>query len=55
MGYREVGVVQVVEVLRRWQAKQTVRAAFWAFLLETRKGGVFGPPRLPRSDAQREG
>src|SRR6266508_4404765 len=26
MGYREVGLVQVVEVLRRWQAKETVRA-----------------------------
>lgn len=25
MGYREVGLMQVVEVLRRWQAQQSIR------------------------------
>src|SRR5688572_17118156 len=26
MGYREVGLMQVVEVLRRWRARESIRA-----------------------------
>jgi transposase len=61
MGYREVGLVQVVEVLRRWQAKETVRAitrgtgisrnSVRKYLREAQKLGL-SPEGPPPSDEQ---